>query len=166
MNAHFAKAYRVRALLLGALILAVLLARPGLLPAQTDACALVKAGDAAALLGGTPASKATPGGRACTWTGAIAGHKLLILTYKNTGVPGEAAYMGAHQGAQAADNAKVSDEAGLGDKAFSSTTSFGAVFVVLKQGRLLQLQYWTGGPGTIQDVAALRPVVQKAVAAF
>jgi hypothetical protein len=44
--------------------------------------------------------------------------------------------------------------------------SFGAVFVVLKKGRLLQLQYWTGSQGTSQDVAALRPVVQKAVAAF
>ena len=34
--------------------------------------------------------------------------------------------------------------------------SFGAVFVVLKQGRLLQLQYWTGKQGTAQDVAALQ----------
>jgi hypothetical protein len=40
------------------------------------------------------------------------------------------------------------------------------VFVVLKRGRLLQLQYWTGGKGTSQDVAALRPIVRKAVAAF
>jgi hypothetical protein len=166
MNFLYSRKAGLRVMIFGALAMAAMLALPGLLPAQTDACALVKAGDAAALLGGTPVSKSTPGGGACTWTGAVAGHKLLILTYKNTGVPGEAAYMGAHQGAQAADNAKVSDEVGLGDKAFSSTTSFGAVFVVLKRGRLLQIQYWTGGPGTSQDVAALRPVVQKAVAAF
>ena len=62
------------------------------------------------------------------------------------------AYMGAHQGAQAADNAKVIDETGIGDKAFSSTASFGAFFVVLKHGRVLQIQYWTGGLGTSQDV--------------
>jgi hypothetical protein len=166
MSSPTSKASRLRAFLLGALALTALMLHPQPLAAQTDACALVKAADAAALLGGTPVSKSTPGGGACTWTGAVAGHKLLILTYKNTGVPGEAAYMGAHQSAQAEENAKVSDEAGLGDKAFSTTASFGAVFVVLKRGRLLQIQYWTGGLGTSQDVAALRPVVQKAVAAF
>ena len=74
--------------------------------------------------------------------------------------------MGARQGAQAQEGAKVSDETGIGDKAFSSQVSFGAVFMVLKQGRMLQLQYWTGGKGTSQDVAALRPLVKKAVAAF
>ncbi len=166
MNSLTSETLRFRALILGALALAVLMLRPQPLPAQTDACALLKAGDVAALLGGTPTSKASPEGRACTWTGAVAERKLLVLTYKNSGVPGEAAFMGAHRGAQAGENAKVSDEAGLGDRAFSVQASFGAVFVVLKQGRLLQLQYWTGGQGTSQDVAALRPIVQKAVAAF
>ena len=74
--------------------------------------------------------------------------------------------MGARQGAQRDGGAKLADESGIGDKAFSGQVSFGAVFVVLKQGRLLQLQYWTGKQGTAQDVAALRPVVRKAVAAF
>jgi hypothetical protein len=136
------------------------------LPAQTDACALLKAGDVAPLLGGTPTHKASPQGQVCTWIGAEAGRKLIILTYKNRGVPGEAAFMGARKGAQAGENAKVNDESGIGDQAFSAQVSFGVVFVVLKQGRLLQVQYWTGGQGTSQDVAALRPVVQKAVAAF
>jgi hypothetical protein len=126
----------------------------------------VKAGDAAALLGGTATSKSSPEGSSCAWTGSAAGRKLMILTYKNTRIPGEMAFLGAHQSAQADHDVKVSDEAGLGDKAFSATTSFGAIFVVLKQGRLLQLQYMTGSQGTSQDVAALRPVVQKAVAAF
>lgn len=166
MNSHTAGIVWRRAFILGALALAALMLHPGLLPAQTNACALLKAGDVAALLGGTPTSKASPQGQACTWAGANAGRKLLVLTYKNTAVPGEAAFMGAHKGAQAGENAKVSDEAGIGDQAFSAQVSFGAVFVVLKQGRLLQLQYWTGGQGTSQDVAALRPVVQKAVAAF
>jgi hypothetical protein len=74
--------------------------------------------------------------------------------------------MGARMGAQREQDAKVSDEDGLGDKAFSGQVSFGVVFVVLKQGRLLQIQYWTGSQGTSQDVAALRPVVQKVVTAF
>ena len=166
MNNLTLKTSRFRFVILGLLAFAVLMARPRPLQAQTDACALLKAGDVASLLGWTPTSKGTPEKRTCTWAGPIAARKLLVLTYKNTGVPGEAAYLGAHRGAQAGENAQVNDESGLGDKAFSSQTSFGAVFVVLKQGRLLQLQYWTGSHGTSQDVAALRPVVQKAVAAF
>jgi hypothetical protein len=166
MNFLISRKTGFRVLICGALAMAAALALPGLLPAQTDACALVKAGDAAALVGGTPVSKPSPQGGTCTWTGSIAGHKLNILTYKNTRVPGEMAFLGAQQGAQADHDVKVSNEGGLGDKAFSATTSFGAIFVVLKQGRLLQIQYMTGSRGTIQDVAALRPIVQKAVAAF
>ena len=166
MNILISRKNGLQVLIFGALALAAILALPGLLPAQTDACALVKAGDAAALLGGTATSKPTPGGQTCTWTGSASGRKLMILTYKNTRVPGETAFMGAQQGAQADQDDKISNEGGLGDKAFSVTTSFGAIFVVLKQGRLLQLQYMTGSRGTSQDIAALRPIVQKAVAAF
>jgi len=166
MKSLTVRTFRLHAMILGALALAALMLAPQPLPAQTNACALLKAGDVAALLGGTPTSKATPAGQACTWTGSAAGRKLIVLTYKNTGVPGETAFMGARSGAQASEDAIVSDEAGLGDRAFSGQVSFGAVFVVLKQGRLLQVQYWTGVQGTSRDVAALRPVVKKAVAAF
>ena len=165
MNSHNAKITKPRALILGALAFAVLVLQAGPLAAKTDACALLKATDVAPLLGGTPTSTTTPEGMTCTWTGSNAKHKLLILTYKDM-VPGGVMFMGARQGAQAQEGAKVSDETGIGDKAFSSQVSFGAVFMVLKQGRVLQLQYWTGGKGTSQDVAALRPLVKKAVAAF
>jgi hypothetical protein len=74
--------------------------------------------------------------------------------------------MGARQNAQSDKDVKMSDETGIGDKAFSAQASFGAFFMVLKQGRVLQLQYLTGSQGTIQDVTALRAVVKKAVAAF
>jgi len=167
MKSHTAEIALPRAFILGALALAIMLLQPGPLPAQTDACALLKAGDVAPLLGGTATPTATPEGGACTWIGATAGRKLIVLTYKNLGgVPGEGAFMGARMGAQADEDAKVSDETGIGDRAFSGQVSFGAVFVVLKQGRLLQLQYWTGSQGTIQDIAALRPLALKAVAAF
>lgn len=166
MNLHFSEIVRPPALIFGALALAVLVLQPGLLPAQTDACALLKAEDVGPLLGGTPTHTASPGGQVCTWIGATAGHKLNVLTYKSMGVPGDAAFMGARNGAQADEDAKVNDETGIGDRAFSGQVSFGAIFVVLKQGRLLQIQYWTGSQGTSQDVAALRPLVKKAVAAF
>ena len=158
---------RPRAVFIGVLAFAFSMILSGPLRAQTDACALLKAGDVAPLLGGTPTHPAAPqSGAACTWTGALAGHKLLVLLYNKSRVPGEAAFTGARMGAEKGENEKVSDETGIGDRAFSSQVSFGAVFVVLKQGRMLQLQYWTGSQGTSQDVAALRPVVQKAVAAF
>ncbi len=166
MNSKTAKIFWLRAFILGVLALVILMLHPELLRAQTDACVLLKAEDVAPLLGGTPTHTGTPEGGACTWIGANAGHKLIVLAYKNRGVPGEAAFMGARKNAEAGDNTKVSDETGIGDRAFSGQVSFGAVFVVLKQGRLLQLQYWTGSQGTSEDVAALRPVVQKAVAAF
>lgn len=138
--------------------------RPAL--AATNAASLIKAADAASLVGASPVVKGSPQGGTCTWTGAKAGHKLLVLTYAMKGVPGDAAYMGARRQAGADGNAKIADETGMGERAFSAETSFGAVFVALKQGRVLQLQYWTGSKGTPADVVALRPVMRKAVAAF
>lgn len=165
MNTHKARIISPRTFILGALVFAILLLNSAPLAAETDACALLKAADVAPLLGGTPTNTTTPERMTCTWTGSNAKHKLLILTYKDR-VPGDVLFMGARQGAQAQEGVKVSDETGIGDRAFSAQESFGAVFMVLKHGRVLQLQYWTGGRGTSQDVAALRAVVKKAVAAF
>jgi hypothetical protein len=166
MNSRTAELGWRRTFILGALVLSALTLRPQMLLAQGNACALVKASDAASLLSRSPTQTPTPEGMACVWKSADKKRKLAVLTYKNRGVPPEAAYMGARKGAEAGGDAKVSDETGLGDRAFSGEVSFGAVFVVLKKGRLLQLQYWTGGQGTDKDVVALRPVVRKAVAAF
>jgi hypothetical protein len=52
----------------------------------------------------------------------------------------------------------------------SITTDSGGVvpikFVILKGGRVLQLQFWTGARGTAKDRDALRLVARKAAAAF
>jgi hypothetical protein len=153
-------------LLFGALALSALAAHPRPLLAQANTCALVSAGDAAALLGGPVTQKPSPGGLTCTWVGADGKRKVAVLTYRNRpGAPPEAMYMGARKGAEAA-HGKVSDETGLGDRAFSAQVSFGAVIVAMKHGRVIQLQYWTGAPGSAKDVAALRPLAKKAVAAF
>lgn len=42
---------RTRAIILGTLALTIMMLHPGPLPAQTDACALLKTGDVAPLLG-------------------------------------------------------------------------------------------------------------------
>jgi hypothetical protein len=166
MRAAPAAAVSRRIFVFAALALATLLSGPRPAPAATDACSLLKAGDMAALVGATPAQKPGPNGTTCTWSGARAGHKLIVLTYAMKGVPPEAAYMGARRQAAAGGDAKIADEAGIGERAFSGEVSFGAVFVTLKRGRVLQLQYWTGGKGTTADVAALRPLMRKAAAAF
>jgi len=165
MNQNNEKIARHHVFILWALALAVWLLAPGLLPAQTNACALLKAADVAPLLGGTPTNTTTPKGMTCTWTGSNAKRKLIILTYEDR-IPGSVMFMGARQGAGADGKKMVSDETGIGDKAFSVQESFGVIFIVLKQGRVLQLQYLTGGQATSQDVAALRPLMKKAVAAF
>ena len=152
--------------ILCAMALGVLMVHPKPVPAQTNACALLKAGDVAPLLGGTPTPAASPEKMVCTWKGANAKRKLIVIAYKDMGVPGEAAFMGARSNAREDKDIKTTDETGIGERALSAQASFGAFFIVLKNGRMLQLQYWTGGQGTVQDVATLRPIVKKAVAAF
>jgi hypothetical protein len=165
MNTRTAKIAWPGVFICWALALGVLMVHPKPLTAQTNACALLKPGDAAPLLGGTAKPAASPEKMVCTWTGANAKRKLIVITYKKE-VPGEVAFMGARRGTQGDKDIKMVDETGIGERAFSAQASFGAFFIVLKHGRLLQLQYWTGAQGTSRDVAALRPIVKRAVAAF
>jgi hypothetical protein len=165
MNVQTAKNAWFQALIISIFALSLVILR--VLPLEAaDAGSLLKPEHVAPLLGGTPKYTLTPKGQTCTWTGAIPNRKLILLTYKDTRVPVEFAYMGAHKNAQEKGNNKFSDESGIGDKAFSVQESFGTVFMVLKNGRMLQFQYWTGGEGTLQDVADLKPIVKKAVSAF
>ena len=50
------------------------------------------------------------------------------------------AFAGARRGAARGGKGTVTDEAGIGHEAFPSLESFGVARVVLKSGRLLQLQ--------------------------
>ena len=147
------------------LALGVLVAVAHPLSAQTDACKLVKAADVAGLLGGTASATPTPNGTSCAWKTTDPKRKLAVLSYSSQ-VPGEMAYAGARKGAAGDAGSLIADESGLGDKAFSSTPSFGAAFIMLKGGRVLQLQYYTGARGTAEDRSALRVVAKKAIAAF
>jgi len=131
---------------------------------NSDSCALLKPADLTALLGGMPITK--PNAGACSWTASGSSRKLIAARLKATGPAAEMAFAGARNGATKGGAGKVTDEAGLGDKAFASQESFGVVLVMLKQGRLLQLQYWTGAAGSAKDLGALRPVAKKAIAAF
>ena len=153
------KSYKLKALLAIVGAIGALLAAP----AHADVCGLVKAADVAALLGGTPTP--SPQGNSCVWGVAASRRTLGVLTPSNS-VPGEMRFAAVRKGTERDAASKFADENGLGDKAFSSTPSFGAVFVMLKGGRVLQLQYLSGAPGTPKDRDALRVVARKAIASF
>jgi hypothetical protein len=150
------------AALSASVVLALLLFSAQPLHAQADACGMLKPAELTALLGPSPTP--TPHPNSCLWKGADGTHKLSLAKMKATGARAEMAFMGAHQ--NAGGSGTVSDEAGLGAKAFATLTSIGVALTVLKQGRLMQMQYYTGGQGTPKDLDTLRPVAKKAVAAF
>ena len=160
---------KIPALLVGSLVLGQLLFSAQPLRAQANACALLKPADLTTLLGGTPIAK--PTGSGCGWTAPGRSKKLIaaIITVKLPGVTTEMAYQGARE--EAGKEFAVTDEPGMGEKAFSSLQSFGVVMFILKRGRMLQLQYWTDTKGmdtqgTAKDLAVLRPVAKKAIAAL
>jgi hypothetical protein len=144
------------------LVLAALLLSAHRLQAQTDACGMLKPGELSAVLGPNPAPSPHP--NSCMWKGADGAHKLSLMKMKAAGAGAEMAYTGARQ--NAGRSGTVSDETGLGDKAFATLTSFGVALIVLKEGRMMQMQYYTGGTVTAKDLDALRPVAKQAVAAF
>ena len=55
---------------------------------------------------------------------------------------------------------------GLGDKGFARLNKIGVVLVTIKNGKLLQIVYATGTPGTEKDVEALKPVAMKVLEGF
>lgn len=92
--------------------------------------------------------------------------RLIATRMRAAGPAAVTVYASARKSAAKAGAGTLTDEAGLGDKAFASLQSFGVVLVMLKQDRILQLQYWTGAAGTARDLEVLRPVAKKAISAF
>ena len=127
-----------------------------------DGCSLLKPADVTILLGGTAVAKVV--GTGCKWTAGS--KKLYLIKMKVSGPAAQMAFAGARNASAEGGKVKVADENGLGDKAFSALPSFGVAVIVMKTGRIFQLQYWTGAAGTASDLAALRPVAKKAAAAF
>ena len=153
------KSYKLKALLAIVGAIGALLAAP----AHADVCGLVKAADVAALLGGTPTP--TLYERQCVWGVAASRRTLGVHIFSNS-MPGEMLFAGARKSFERDAASKFADENGLGDKAFSVTGSTGASFVMLKGGRVMQLQYTAYAPGTPKDRDALRVVARKAIASF
>jgi hypothetical protein len=151
----------LRRLLLGSLLL---LALPLAAMAEPHACALLQPAEVAPLFGKPVTGKANGG--ACAWSPAGGPKKLIVSSMKGTGADAEMAYDGARKNMGMGGSAKVTDEKGIGDKAFSVQASFGVSLMAMKGGRLLNMMFMAGAAGTEKDVAAMRLVAKKAVAAF
>lgn len=149
---------------LPSLLLGALLALPLTALAEAHACTLLQPADLTPLLGKPVAGK--PNAGACAWSVDGSPRKLTIARLKKSGPDAEMAYAGARKNGGADPADKVTDEKGIGDKAFSVQTSFGVALIALKGGRVINLMFMAGAPGTEKDVAALRQVAKKAVAAF
>lgn len=132
------------------------------LHAQASPCMWLDPSELKPLLG--PAAVAKPSSTGCHWSVSGGPKKLLAMPMKATGADAEYAFASARRNVPKEDT--VTDQPGVGDKAFAVQTAFGVSFIVLRRLRLVQFQYWTGGAGTAKDVADLRPIVKQAVGAF
>jgi len=128
-----------------------------------EACALLKAADLKPLFGRKPVAKGNES--SCLWTASGSKKNLTVVTYKKiVGAPTDIGFESALR--SAVKRGQVNNEHGLGDKAFASIEPSGVTLVILKQGRLLQLQYRTEAAGTTKDIEALRPLAKKALVAY
>lgn len=142
--------------------LAVHAAPPVPVEAKSDICALLTPDDLTTLLGGTPIAK--PGADGCNWTAPGSTKKLIAVKFPNEGMSSEMAFSTARK--NAVKSGPVNKEDGIGDNAFSRLGKVGVVMMMIKNGRLIQMQYRTEAPGTPKDLDLLRPVAKKVIAAF
>jgi hypothetical protein len=129
----------------------------------SNPCDLVKPDDVTALLGGKAVTKSTEA--ACSWSVAGSKYKLIAIKYANSGMSADMAFETMRMKSRKA-GAALTDESGLGDKAFLRMEPWGVSLMIMKGGHLLQLQYGSGVAGTDKEVGALLPIAKKAVDAF
>jgi hypothetical protein len=168
MNKRFASPQFILRLLIacGISLLIALGSSTAIAASNSDACTWLKPSDLSALFGGTPISKSN--GSSCRWTASASNKTLIVanVTPKNTyGAPMQVIFASAQKNAH--DTGKVTNESGLGDKAFSVVSDSGmVVLMIIRHDRLLQLQYVTGSSATAKDVDELMPIAKKAIVAF
>ncbi len=144
-----------------------LLASTAIAAPNQNSCTSIKPSDLASVLGGTPVATAL--GENCNWSAPGSNKKLTLLRLdpKSPKMTPEMGYAGLRESFQ--KRGQVTDEPGLGDKAFSSVDvkSGMIVLVIIKRGQLIQLQYWsTAEPLGAADLDGLRIVAKKIIAAL
>jgi hypothetical protein len=142
------------------LALAALLALPLSARAEPHTCALLKPADLVPLLGKPVTGE--PNGTACSWSAG--GRQLIVARLKPPGGDLSGSFAEARKAAAEDPEFKVTEEQGVGLRAFSVRSPVGVALVALQGGQLLNLMLNTGKPGTPQDAAALKQVAKKALA--
>jgi hypothetical protein len=140
----------------------LLLSAPRAAWAEVQACTLLQPADLIPLLGKPVAGKAS--GAACSWNAG--GKKLVVSSMALPGGVAPGAYADSRK--QLADDPeyKVTDEKGIGEQAFLVRSSGLVGLTARKDSRLLKVMFMTGTPESDKDVAALRQVARKVVAAY
>jgi hypothetical protein len=141
---------------------ALLMAAPRTAAAQVSTCRLVDSADVISLFGQSADPKVHPVSGDCMW-GAVGVDRrglTMSISVRDTAIT-NVGYTRGHE--LAANNGPITDEPGLGDRAYSAVVSFGAEITILSQGQIVQLRYANGVPGTPADVARLRPVAANVV---
>ena len=133
------------------------------LHAQSAACAAITASDVAPIVG-TASMK--PNAAGCSWN-RDKDHYVMILenTPRVQGMPVDAIFTAARNAASRSGT--VTDESGLGEKAFLSISSSGVTALQMsKKGRLLQVQLLDGAASSGANLKLIRAIAAKAIAAF
>ena len=131
--------------------------------AQVSTCRLVDSADVISLFGQSADPKVHPVSGDCMW-GAVGVDRrglTMSISVRDTAIT-NVGYTRGHE--LAANNGPITDEPGLGDRAYSAVVSFGAEITILTQGQIVQLRYANGVPGSAADVTRLRPVAANVVA--
>lgn len=111
------------------------------------------------LLGGTPTLKFR--GPICQWTVDGGKYKLVATKFGNTGMAAEMAFDDTQR-----KLGTTIKETGIGDRSFAHMEQYGVSMLIIKDGKLMQLQYGAGNPGTDKDLNALLPLAKKVAGAF
>ena len=132
-------------------------------PAKTEAqpgfCAIFDQGELSKLLGGAPALQSQ--GPICQWTVSGKKYKLRAIRFGNTGMAAEMAFDDTQK-----KLGTTVREPGIGDRSFAHMEKYGVSMMIIKDGKLMQLQYGAGSPGTDKDVETLLPLAKQAAAAL
>lgn len=141
---------------------ALLVAVPQTAAAQVSTCRLVDSADMITLFGRSADPRVHPVSGDCLWgtVGIDRRGLTMSISVRDTAIT-NVGYTRGHE--LAANNGPITDEPGLGDRAYSAVVSFGAEITILTQGQIVQLRYANGVPGSPADVNRLRPVAANVV---
>jgi hypothetical protein len=132
-------------------------------PPRGTLCDLIQTADVVSLFGRPTDARINPVNGDCTW-GSTVGIARRGLTLSVSPRDTATANDGYARGRElAANNQTITDERGLGDRAYSAVVPYGATITVLTRGRIVQFRYSDGVAGSQADLDRLRLVAASAI---